>query len=318
MMIYRTACLLFALVTMLGIPFSASAATTCSASMSGVNFGASDPFTGWTDVTATISYECSTFGLSVGASVRARLCFSIGAGRQMVNGASTLQFQLYQDAARTLPWPQSATDGSRYEVNLQYPILLLANSGSGSVTVYGRIPSGQAGLIPGTYSKTLSGADATLSYQANEVLIANPAWPASCASGGSFGGTASFSIAVTAVARDACNPSFSVSNLNFGIQGLLKGNIDGTTVVSPHCTSTTPYQIGLDNGLHASGNTRRMSDGKGNYVTYELYRNSARTQRWGNTVNADTVATTGNGSPQPQTIYGRVPPQTTPPEGGVQ
>jgi spore coat protein U-like protein len=51
------------------------------------------------------------------------------------------------------------------------------------------------------------------------------------------------------------------------------------------------------------------------YITYELYRNSARTQRWGNTLNTDTVTGTGNGNIQNLSVYGRVPAQTTPNAG---
>ena len=48
---------------------------------------------------------------------------------------------------------------------------------------------------------------------------------------------------------------------------------------------------------------------------YELYRNSARTQRWGNTLNTDTVVGSGNGANQNLTVFGRVPNQSTPSAG---
>jgi spore coat protein U-like protein len=34
---------------------------------------------------------------------------------------------------------------------------------------------------------------------------------------------------------------------------------------------------------------------------------------WGTTIGTDTVAGNGNGTSQTLTVYGRVPPQTTPP-----
>jgi len=52
-----------------------------------------------------------------------------------------------------------------------------------------------------------------------------------------------------------------------------------------------------------------------NSVAYQLYRDSGRTQVWGNTVGTDTVAGTGTGSAQPLTVYAIVPAQTTPPAG---
>ncbi|KAG1165703.1 hypothetical protein G6F35_018628 [Rhizopus arrhizus] len=53
------------------------------------------------------------------------------------------------------------------------------------------------------------------------------------------------------------------------------------------------------------------------YLTYELYRDSARSLRWGNTLNVDTVGGTGSGSAQQLTIYGRVPPVTGQPPAGA-
>jgi spore coat protein U-like protein len=96
--------------------------------------------------------------------------------------------------------------------------------------------------------------------------------------------------------------------------GLLLANTDGTSTVTVQCASGAAYQVGLDNGQHASGTTRRMQ-GPGGLVTYELYRNTTRTQRWGSTINTDTVSGTGNGANQTLTVYGRVPNQTTPSAG---
>jgi spore coat protein U-like protein len=50
-------------------------------------------------------------------------------------------------------------------------------------------------------------------------------------------------------------------------------------------------------------------------VGYALYSNAGRTTNWGNTVGTDTVSGTGNGTGQALTVYGRVPPQSTPAPG---
>lgn len=47
-------------------------------------------------------------------------------------------------------------------------------------------------------------------------------------------------------------------------------------------------------------------------IGYALYRDSGRTQNWGETVGTDTVAGTGDGNVQAITVYGRVPAQATP------
>ena len=53
-----------------------------------------------------------------------------------------------------------------------------------------------------------------------------------------------------------------------------------------------------------------------NSVTYGLYKDAARSTGWGSSiVSGETVSGTGTGSAQALTVYGRVPPQSTPPPG---
>jgi spore coat protein U-like protein len=94
----------------------------------------------------------------------------------------------------------------------------------------------------------------------------------------------------------------------------LLANTDGASTISVQCALGIAYQVGLDNGQHATGTTRRMT-GPGGLLNYELYRNSGRTQRWGSTLNNDTVVGVGSGNTQNLTVYGRVPNQTTPSAG---
>lgn len=307
---------------LIAIPTSVQATTNCSASMTSVTFGASDPFTGWSGVTATINYQCNTAGISAFGSARVKLCFSIGSGaqgsgsilpRRMASGGNELQFNLYQNAAHSVVWPN--TPSVVNQVDLQYPAPLLGGSGSGSITVYGGIISGQNTVIPGSYSNSFSGIDAQMVFRANEATIGAASPPASCTSGGSFGGAGSFPFVASAIVEASCNPAFSVQNISFGTQGVLSTNIDTTAIIAPQCTNTTPYQIGLDNGQNASGSTRRMHNGAGKYVSYELYRNAARSQRWGDTLNSDTLTDIGTGSAQAQSVYARTAPQITPPQG---
>ncbi|MER9580554.1 spore coat U domain-containing protein [Mesorhizobium sp. M0051] len=105
----------------------------------------------------------------------------------------------------------------------------------------------------------------------------------------------------------------SASTLNFGSSGLIAANVDQTSTVQVQCTNTTPYNIGLDAGT-GSGATvaaRKMTNGAAT-VTYSLYSDSGRTTVWGNTIGSNTVSSTGTGSSQSFTVYGRVPAQSTP------
>jgi spore coat protein U domain-containing protein, fimbrial subunit CupE1/2/3/6 len=122
--------------------------------------------------------------------------------------------------------------------------------------------------------------------------------------------TTTFTVQITITA--SCT-IVSASTLNFGSQGVLTANVDQTSTIQVQCTNTTPYNIGLDAGTAtgATVTTRKMTNA-GATISYSLYSNSARTTNWGNTVGTDTVAATGNGASQSYTVYGRVPPQTTP------
>ncbi len=123
--------------------------------------------------------------------------------------------------------------------------------------------------------------------------------------------TTTFTVQITIVADCIIN---SASTLNFGgAQGVLAANVDQTSTISVQCTNTTPYNIGLNagTGTGATVAVRRMTNA-GNTINYSLYTDAARSTVWGNTVGTDTVSATGNGAAQSYTVYGRVPPQTTP------
>jgi len=108
----------------------------------------------------------------------------------------------------------------------------------------------------------------------------------------------------------------SASTLDFQNQGVLAANVDRFSTIQVTCTNTTPYNIGLDAGTGAGATVavRKMTSG-GATINYSLYTDAGRNTVWGNTVNTDTVAGTGNGAAQSYTVYGRIPPQTTPAPG---
>lgn len=98
----------------------------------------------------------------------------------------------------------------------------------------------------------------------------------------------------------------SASNVAFGSVSATATNVDSTGGLTVRCTSGTSYTVSLGQGSNFS-TTRRMADGNSNFVAYELYRDSARTQTWGANSGVDTLASTGTGADQSITIYGRVP-----------
>ena len=117
--------------------------------------------------------------------------------------------------------------------------------------------------------------------------------------------------------------SYVTTTMDFGnVAGGIPANIDRTATLTLTCLKNTAFQVGLDNGQNnpTATTTRRMATTLGGstyYLAYELYRDSARSLRWGNTLTVDTASGTGTGSAQQLTIHGRVPPVSGQPPAGT-
>lgn len=295
-------------------------ATNCSANASNLAFG-SIGMASTQNSTATVSVECNTFGLSLLATARVRMCLGLGAGTASGSTISTrtmsapsleqLQFQIYRDAGRSQIWGDTFAED--IDIDLSYSVPVLGGAGNASSTLYGQSP-GQLALAADSYQNSFSGSHTRLDYRYAERLLGTPSWPTSCVSGGNGGGSVTFPFTATATVPARCEIDV-INNLNFGaVPGIISSNYDQATNFSFICTKTTPWKVSLDNGLHASGSTRRMRLGAtNNYVTYELYRDSGHGLRWGNTLDVDTVNGAGTGISQNLTVYARVPaPQSVP------
>src|ERR1700754_307238 len=316
------AIVLITIASLLAMP-RAQATTTCSiTSITTLAFGTVDPTGGLVEGTATINYSRPYNGGLLGGLYGVYVSGCIGLApddlgavspRTIVNASSDrMQYQLYKDPQRTNVWgPVGNATYTPLPFQLTFTILTNPQTRTGSVTVFGRVPAGQSTLSSGPYSGNLvSGASANgIAYRYNEVLLSLGTFPTSCQAGGGGGGSAAGpQSTVTASVSKLCTIA-TASDLNFGsVSGLLRTNTDQTSLVRMTCTNRAAYQVGLDNGKNASGSVRRMSSGLG-FVTYELYRDSQRTLRWGNTLDTDTRTGTGSGAEQTLTVYGRVPAQ---------
>ena len=300
-------------------PGQAHAAVWCQITQApDINFGTVDPLNSGAQSTGTVNWTCYN---DTNKDAYVTLCLSIGAGtggtqginRQMSGGSGQpLQFQLYQDPAHARIWGSllSSTIPDAYQTQFIVPKRHNYNSvgtDSESARLYGVVPTNQTGVTSGNYSSAFYGADAMLSGTYDQ---SSNGYPSSC--GSYYAG--SFNFTVSANVTNSC--TVTATDLDFGVtSGLMTANVDATTKIQTQCTNGTSYQIGLDNGFNPSGSTRRMSGGGTDWVTYELYRDPGHTQRWGNTVNVDTVTGSGNGLKQDTTVYGRVPPQPGPTPG---
>jgi len=156
----------------------------------------------------------------------------------------------------------------------------VTGSGNATVTAYGQILAGQ-NVAPGTYTDTLS--------------------------------TATTTFTVTAVIQANC--TIAANALAFGnYAGALVKAASSLSVV---CSAGTQYNIGLNAGTAAGATvTHRSMTGPGSALLgYQLFRDSARTANWGNTVGTDSLAGTGTGAVQAISVYGQIPAGQAPAPG---
>jgi len=283
-------------------------AQSCNFNISAAAFGNVDTLSGApTDTTATLAISCTSVPLTT-----VRICPSIGAGsggatasaRQMKSGGSTLNYQLYQDVGRTVVWGSFNWGLPGTPPTIDLPIAL-NGTGSANVTIYGRVFGGQSAATPGTYTSNFSASDddfifATLGVLPcpNVIVFPQHAHPT-----------------FTASASVLANCNVVAQDINFGTQGILQTNVDAAAQLTVSCTPGTNYDVGLDGGqTNASPSARLMALGA-QTITYGLFRDAIRTLVWGNTIGTNTATGTGNGAAQIFSVYGRVPPQTTPSAG---
>jgi spore coat protein U-like protein len=282
-------------------------AQSCSFSISDVNFGNVDFVAGGAvDTTATLQISCSGVPLT-----GVRVCPSIGAGsggataasRQMPGPAGALNYQLYQDAGRTVVWGSYqwgfAATPPTIDVNFD-----LSGNGSASQTIYARLFAGQSTAPAGAYLSAFSAADVQIAYATlgilgcNALLLPQFAHP-------------TFAARATIVN----NCLVAAQDIDFGVHGVLATAVDADGGVSVTCTPSAAYAIGLSGGnADAAPTARKMARGADS-ITYGLYQDAARGRPWGDSVPANTLAGTGSGLAQTFTVYGRVPAQPTPAPG---
>lgn len=108
------------------------------------------------------------------------------------------------------------------------------------------------------------------------------------------------------------NCTLSAADLNFGdYNPATTADLKVDTSITAKCSNAVAYSIALSNGSSGNYQNRTFSDGNGNTLNYNLYKEAATTNIWGNT-GTDVVQGTGNGNNQTLQVYGKIPAgQTT-------
>jgi spore coat protein U-like protein len=120
---------------------------TCGISASNMTFSSiTTGTTSNTDATSALTVNCSNgtpYTISLGNGN------NYSAGRRMASGASFINYYLYSDSSRSTQWNTTATKSGTGSGNDQ------------SLTIYGRVPSGQSVTNTGAYADTIV---ATITY----------------------------------------------------------------------------------------------------------------------------------------------------------
>ncbi len=119
-------------------------------------------------------------------------------------------------------------------------------------------------------------------------------------------GEATGTLTVTANVQATCVVG-TVDALDFGnyVQGT--GDVFGTSNISLNCGNGVAYSVRLSGLVGAA--PRNLVQGANN-LQYQLYRDAARSQIWGETDLANTVDGTGTGASVTYVVYGEVKDST--------
>jgi spore coat protein U-like protein len=286
-------------------------AQSCSFTISSLIFGSIN-LAANTQFTSTATYSASCNGT---ANTTVRTCPNIDVGsggstsgspRFLLNGASQLNFNLYQDGAYSSVWGSNLWGFAGSYASPTIDVAINGSgSGSASQTLYGQIWAGQPTLPAGLYSSSFAGAQTSVAYAYSTV--------GTCAT---IGTTHATTAPFTVTATNATNCSVSASTLNFGSAGVLRAALDATSSITVTCTNAAPYTVALNGGLSGATNpTQRKLSQASATITYGLYQDLGRTAPWGDSIGVNTMAGTGSGLAQTLTVYGRVPAQNTPSPG---
>jgi spore coat protein U-like protein len=135
-------------------------------------------------------------------------------------------------------------------------------------------------------------------------------------------GAATSSLGMTATASVIQKCSIANASMSFPNYDPLSSSPTVTTAsISVTCTKgTTGASVGLDNGLNSAnaslGQHRAMKSGA-NYLSYDIWQDSAHTTIWGNTpgINTKAIPVPASASPQTLTAFGQIPARESTPAG---
>lgn len=234
-------------------------------------------------------------------TVNACLGFDPGVSRplRMTFGGSQLTFELYIDAARTIPWTTT-------QPAVAMGIVIPAGADAvRTITLYGRTTT-QTGTPPGAgqfYQLYMFGP-----------FAGHLATPTSCQHTGlpNILTGQVFTLLTRSAAPVAGCTLGTIAGIDFGTRSGLVDYADAAGSVQLNCPLNRAWTLTFSGGGNLSGSVRRMRSAAGDYLPYAIYRDTNRTSPIA--VNG-TITGTGTNANQTTPVYGRVDPATPPAAG---
>jgi len=297
------------------LPVDAAAQLGCWVGMGDIQFGNVNQV-GQGDSTSTGGMSLSCSGAT---TPYVRVCIALGAPvdsswdpRYLLGQSSgaRLAYNIYKDASYTQIWGSAySTAGSPRAID----VAISYGSGNAQVPYYAKLPA-QNDAPADSYV-------ATFTY-ANDAAVRAVGYfgsPPACSSSMTI--VSRFEFSVRATVQGDC--AITASNLDFGSTGLelAASATDAVSSITIRCTKGLPYSISLDAGTGAGATVseRRMTRIAGQEILrYGIYKDSARSQSWGDgSAGTGTVSGIGGGtqSTNLHSVYGRVLVQSQPPSG---
>ncbi|MYM21169.1 fimbrial major subunit CsuA/B family protein [Duganella sp. FT135W] len=323
MMARRWLILLGLLLALLG---GQARADSCTLTASDIVFpsvssiSSSDAFTSSTSWNVTCNWTAFTTAL---VAPNVTVCLYLGAGtnssasvtapRQMANGAVKANYNLYSDtsyAASKIWGGWAGTTTSTTPIILTMTKTGGTGSLSQSFTVYGKLTAdatlaaNSVGASDITVTSDFGSGSALVQYLFT--LLGS----AVC----TLGPTAAIPFQVRANVINDCN--INVGNIAFPNSSLLSSTVRSTSSMSIRCSAGTAYRVLLSYGGNGSGTARNMKKIAGTeLVSYQL-SNTLDGTTWADGASGTlVVGGTGDGTTVSQTVFGRVPVQSTPSPG---
>lgn len=162
-------------------------------------------------------------------------------------------------------------------------LVSLFSGTGGNIPIYIRT-SPTSGLRAGTYNGHLDlrwyysvcslGVALCLSYSSSPGFVR----PVPLITPLNWGTGAAVRINVELVVENDC--IITAPDLDFGAAPLVGSFNPVTRTILIRCSAGAAYTVGLDDGDHPNGATRRMANG-GDYLAYEIYQSTTSPDRWG-------------------------------------